>query len=72
MQGFGIHSSIWTMDWTPAAAEHAVAAHGAWRGVTMDLLLHAVTHVWPLLFAPASHLPNPLHTVLELPAVPCR
>ncbi|MCB1357552.1 MAG: sugar phosphate isomerase/epimerase [Maritimibacter sp.] len=24
MQGFGIHSSIWTMDWTPAAAEHAV------------------------------------------------
>lgn len=25
MQGFGIHSSIWTMDWTPAAAEHAVS-----------------------------------------------
>ena len=25
MKGFGIHSSIWTMDWTPAAAEHAVA-----------------------------------------------
>lgn len=25
MQGFGIHSSIWTMDWTPQAAEHAVA-----------------------------------------------
>jgi D-psicose/D-tagatose/L-ribulose 3-epimerase len=25
MQGFGIHSSIWTMDWTPPAAEHAVA-----------------------------------------------
>ena len=24
MKGFGIHSSIWTMDWTPAAAEHAV------------------------------------------------
>lgn len=25
MQGFGIHSSIWTMSWTPAAAAHAVA-----------------------------------------------
>jgi D-psicose/D-tagatose/L-ribulose 3-epimerase len=25
MKGFGIHSSIWTMDWTPSAAEHAVA-----------------------------------------------
>lgn len=25
MRGFGIHSSIWTMDWTPQAAEHAVA-----------------------------------------------
>ena len=24
MQGFGIHSSIWTMSWTPEAAEHAV------------------------------------------------
>ncbi|MCB1347781.1 MAG: sugar phosphate isomerase/epimerase [Maritimibacter sp.] len=24
MKGFGIHSSIWTMDWTPDAAEHAV------------------------------------------------
>jgi len=25
MQGFGIHSSIWTMNWTPQAAEMAVA-----------------------------------------------
>ncbi len=25
MKGFGIHSSIWTMRWTPDAAEHAVA-----------------------------------------------
>jgi D-psicose/D-tagatose/L-ribulose 3-epimerase len=25
MKGFGIHSSIWTMNWTPEAAEHAVA-----------------------------------------------
>ena len=25
MDGFGIHSSIWTMDWTPQTAEHAVA-----------------------------------------------
>ncbi len=25
MRGFGIHSSIWTMRWTPEAAEHAVA-----------------------------------------------
>lgn len=25
MKGFGIHSSIWTMDWTPKAAEAAVA-----------------------------------------------
>ena len=25
MEGFGIHSSIWTMDWTPPAAEAAVA-----------------------------------------------
>lgn len=25
MRGFGIHSSIWTMDWTPEAAENAVA-----------------------------------------------
>ncbi len=25
MQGFGIHSSIWTMNWTPEAAEIAVA-----------------------------------------------
>ena len=24
MQGFGIHSSIWTMSWTPQAAENAV------------------------------------------------
>lgn len=24
MKGFGIHSSIWTMRWTPEAAEHAV------------------------------------------------
>ena len=54
------------------AAEHAVTTHGAWRGVTMDLLLHAVSNVWPRLFAPASHLPHPLHTLLELPAVPCR
>ena len=31
MHGFGIHSSIWTMRWTPDAAEHAVAqavSHG--------------------------------------------
>lgn len=25
MKGFGIHSSIWTMDWTPGAAERSVA-----------------------------------------------
>ncbi len=25
MEGFGIHSSIWTMDWTPSAAEAAIA-----------------------------------------------
>ena len=25
MRGFGIHSSIWTMDWTPQAAEQAVS-----------------------------------------------
>ena len=25
MKGFGIHSSIWTMDWTPEAAERSVA-----------------------------------------------
>lgn len=25
MQGFGIHSSIWTMDWTPPEAERALA-----------------------------------------------
>ena len=25
MKGFGSHSSIWTMNWTPEAAEHAVA-----------------------------------------------
>lgn len=54
------------------AAEHAVATHGAWRGVTMDLLLHAVSNVWPALFAHASHPPHPSHTLLELPAVPCR
>ena len=29
MDGFGIHSSIWTMDWTPQAAEHAVAEAAA-------------------------------------------
>ncbi|MES3033878.1 MAG: NAD(P)H-hydrate dehydratase [Gemmatimonadota bacterium] len=54
------------------AAEHAVDTHGAWRGVTMDLLLHAVSNVWPRLFSPASHQSHPLPTVLVLPAVPCR
>ncbi len=26
MEGFGVHTSMWTMDWTPANAEKAVAA----------------------------------------------
>lgn len=53
------------------AAEQAAAQHGGWRGVTMDLLLHEVSNVWPRLFAP-SHTSTPPHTLLELPAVPSR
>lgn len=52
-----------------AAAERATRAHGGWRGVTMDLLLHEVTNVWPALDAPLS---LPPHTLLALPAVPTR
>ena len=51
------------------AAEHATTHHGSWRGVTMDLLLHEVSNVWPRLVAHTSHSP---HTLLSLPAVPCR
>ena len=51
------------------AAEQAVVAHGGWRGVTMDLLLHEVSNVWPRLFAHAHTSTQP-HTLLELPAVP--
>jgi NAD(P)H-hydrate epimerase len=51
------------------AAERATRAHGGWRGVTTDLLLHEVTNVWPALDAPPS---LPPHTVLALPAVPTR
>lgn len=50
------------------AAEHATNMHGGWRGVTMDLLLHAVTNVWPSL---GAH-PLPSHTLLELPRIPLR
>ena len=50
------------------AAEHATSMHGGWRGVTMDLLLHEVTNVWPSL---GAHL-LPSHTVLELPRIPSR
>ena len=53
------------------AAEQAAAQHGGWRGVTMDLLLHEVSNVWPRLFAP-SHTSTQPHTLLELPAVPSR
>ncbi len=52
-----------------AAAERATRAHGGWRGVTMDLLLHEVTNVWPALDARPSLLP---HTLLALPSVPTR
>ena len=51
------------------AAERATQAHGGWRGVTMDLLLHEVSNVWPALNA---HPSLPPHTVLALPAVPTR
>ncbi len=62
------------------AAEQATQSHGTWRGVTMELLLHEVSNVWPRLFAhdaardpsqrpQSSHAP---HTLLDLPAVPCR
>ena len=51
------------------AAERATRAHGGWRGLTMDLLLHEVTNVWPALDAHAS---LPPHAVLALPAVPSR
>lgn len=53
------------------AAEQAAAQHGGWRGVTMDLLLHEVSNVWPRLFA-QSHTSTQPHTLLELPAVPSR
>ncbi|MDZ7631142.1 MAG: NAD(P)H-hydrate dehydratase [Gemmatimonadaceae bacterium] len=51
------------------AADLATTAHGSWRGVTMELLLHEVSTVWPRLFA---HTSLPPSTVLELPAVPAR
>ncbi len=51
------------------AAERATRRHGGWRGVTMDLLLHEVSNVWPALDARA---PLPPHTLLALPAVPTR
>ena len=54
------------------AAEHAVAAHGTWRGVTMELLLHAVADVWPRLVTHTSHPTHSSQILLELPAVPCR
>ncbi len=51
------------------AAEQASLHHGGWRGVTMELLLHEVSNVWPRLRA---HTSSPPHTLLELPAVPAR
>ncbi len=51
------------------AAERACEKHGGWRGVTMELLLHEVTNVWPRLDAHISRAP---HAVLDLPAVPTR
>lgn len=53
------------------AAEQAAAHHGGWRGVTMDLLLHEVSNVWPRLFA-QIHTSTQPRTLLELPAVPSR
>lgn len=40
MRGFGIHSSFWTMDWTPQAAEQAVseAVHHGFDFVDIALL----------------------------------
>ncbi|MBC7840867.1 MAG: NAD(P)H-hydrate dehydratase, partial [Gemmatimonadaceae bacterium] len=51
------------------AAEYACAKHGGCRGVTMELLLHEVTNVWPRLDAHVSRAP---HALLDLPAVPTR
>lgn len=51
------------------AAEFASEKRGGWRGVTMELLLHEVTNVWPRLDAHISRAP---HAVLDLPAVPTR
>ena len=51
------------------AAELAVQEHGCWRGVTMDRLINALSHVWPRLFTGMTLAPQ---TVAHLPAVPTR
>lgn len=51
------------------AAEQTTVEHGGWRGVTMELLLHEVSNVWPRL---SAHTHSPPHTLLELSAVPAR
>ena len=51
------------------AAERATANHGGWRGVTMEMLLHELSQVWPILLSPT---PREHHTLLDLSAVPTR
>jgi ADP-dependent NAD(P)H-hydrate dehydratase / NAD(P)H-hydrate epimerase len=51
------------------AAELACIALSGWRGVTMELLVRELTHVWPRLDAGTT---TSDHAMLDLPAVPAR
>jgi ADP-dependent NAD(P)H-hydrate dehydratase / NAD(P)H-hydrate epimerase len=51
------------------AAERAAAAHGAWRGVTMEMLTHELGNVSAQLAAQPT---GSSHSLLHLPAVPQR
>jgi NAD(P)H-hydrate epimerase len=54
------------------AAEHAAERVGGWRGVTMDLLLHALEHSWHRDDAVSQFLSGAPTVLVTLPAVPSR
>jgi len=54
------------------AAELAANGVGGWRGVTMDMLLHAITHSWHSDDAVSQSLSGAPTLLLTLPVVPSR